>query len=390
MWDSLPASTVQADYDSVKGRLKEAFGGEHYLDRFRANLSARPHAKHESLVVYAAEISRLVSEAFPDYGKNATSEEKFCRSLAGLDPDLRLKCHEQGATDMDEALLVAEQCENARGARGIRSESDDGGLHEAVHSLTEELRDMRLDMKKMAEENRRLRSRSSTDGWHSSPSPGRVACHCTCGGHGCRSLASPGLQCGRSPDRRFPSPGRDWRPFAVSRAQSPDSVWSPDVVARTPAALSAGPLNDTHSSDPVKADYVGSTACEVPVSYVKGVIEGAVVPVLLHSGSSVSLISAEFRMSVPALLFSRIKAAGLKLNPSKCHLACNHVVFLGHIISQHGSSQILRIQRKSGNGLPLSLHQRSGRLWAYAHITGALSTILPDMLPLLIILWGKM
>ena len=48
-------------------------------------------------------------------------------------------------------------------------------------------------------------------------------------------------------------------------------------------------------------DSVSSSECDISVSYVKGVIEGTVIPVLLDSGSSVSLISAEFRMSVPAL-----------------------------------------------------------------------------------------
>ncbi|CAL8339878.1 unnamed protein product [Boreogadus saida] len=53
------------------------------MDRFRASLSAR-------------------------------SEEKFRRFLAGLDPTLKAKCLEMGATDLEEALHVAERCENAR------------------------------------------------------------------------------------------------------------------------------------------------------------------------------------------------------------------------------------------------------------------------------------
>lgn len=35
-------------------------------------------------------------------------------------------------------------------------------------------------------------------------------------------------------------------------------------------------------------------------------------------------------------VFSRIGSAGLKLNAKKCHLACDHVVFLGHVVSQEG------------------------------------------------------
>lgn len=57
-----------------------------------------------------------MQEAFPDYGAVAQREEKFCLFLAGLDPALRAKCHEQGATGPEEALTVAGCCENAREA----------------------------------------------------------------------------------------------------------------------------------------------------------------------------------------------------------------------------------------------------------------------------------
>ena len=254
LWDSLP-TTVQADYSAVKERLKEAFGRKQFLDRFRANLSARSRAPHESLVVFAADISRLVAEAFPDYERNATGEEKFRRFLAGLDADLRLKCHEQGATDMEEALIIAERCENGREAvkqdyaakvtgcmtsvggqvASVHSVTDYGGLHKAIHSLTEEMRDMKVEMKLMAEDNQRLRLKANTGGWRGSPSSGRSPCCCTCGGYGCQSQASRELQRGRSPDRGFPSPGGDRRPFAASRGHgSPGPAGSPGRRSSSP------------------------------------------------------------------------------------------------------------------------------------------------------------
>ena len=36
------------------------------------------------------------------------------------------------------------------------------------------------------------------------------------------------------------------------------------------------------------------------------------------------------------MVFQRLSAAGLKLKPSKCHLACPSVQFLGHIVSSQG------------------------------------------------------
>ena len=114
LWDSLPA-VVQDDYPAVKERLLEAFGQRHFLDCFRANISAHSRAPGQSLDVYAADISQLVQEAFPGYGEIiAQKEEKFCRFLVGLDPTLRAKCHEQGATDLEEALVIAGRCEMAR------------------------------------------------------------------------------------------------------------------------------------------------------------------------------------------------------------------------------------------------------------------------------------
>lgn len=155
LWDSLPTA-VQADYTAVKERLQEAFGQRHFMDCFRANLSARPRAPGESLDVYAADISKLVQEAFPGYGDIAQREEKFRRFLAGLDPTLRAKCHEQGATDLEEALVIAGRCEMARvrhtpsgssAAATVHSVSDGGGLYRAMDRLTEDMREMKMEMK---------------------------------------------------------------------------------------------------------------------------------------------------------------------------------------------------------------------------------------------------
>lgn len=106
-------------------------------------------------MVYAVEISRLISETFPDYGKAAMAKEKFHHFLAGL------KCQEQGATDM----VVTERCENAKdvvkqdyapktitggpsaAARSggqiafVQKVTDYGDLYKAVHSLAEELKE---------------------------------------------------------------------------------------------------------------------------------------------------------------------------------------------------------------------------------------------------------
>ena len=37
-----------------------------------------------------------------------------------------------------------------------------------------------------------------------------------------------------------------------------------------------------------------------------------------------------------AQVFARMRAAGLKLKPSKCHLLQNQVSYLGHVVSERG------------------------------------------------------
>ncbi len=225
LWDSLP-NTVQADYTAAKERLKEAFGQRQFMDRFRASLSARPRAPRESLEVYAAEISRLVDEAFPEYGDRAQREEKFRRFLAGLDPVLRVKCHEQGATDLEEAVIIAGRCENARDAiktdymtvnaagstndggavAAVYSVTDNGGLHRAVDRLTEEMRDMRMELRHLGDENQKLKARLSSrtiDEWDGSRPQFNERCQCVCRGRGCQSRFFDGARRGRSPERKF-------------------------------------------------------------------------------------------------------------------------------------------------------------------------------------------
>ncbi|KAF7688153.1 hypothetical protein HF521_014159 [Silurus meridionalis] len=213
LWDSLPAA-VQADYTAVKERL-ETFGQRQFMDRFRASLSARPRAPRESLEVYVAEIGRLVDEAFLEYGDKAQKEEKFRRFVAGLDPVLRAKCHEQGATDLEEAVIIAGRCEmadcmpvnnaygNIDGVSAVHSVTNNGGLYGAVDQLTGEMREMRMELMRLGEENQRLKSSASsraTNEWSGDRSRSNGMCQCVCGGRGCQSRVFDSARRGRLPE----------------------------------------------------------------------------------------------------------------------------------------------------------------------------------------------
>lgn len=278
LWDSLPAA-VQADYSSIKEKLQEAFRQRHFLDCFKANLAARRRAPGESLDVYAADIGKLVQEAFPNYGEAAQREEKFRRFLAGLDPCLRAKCQEQGATDLDEALLIAGRCDIARetlksdyayppvnaatagkpATALVQSISEDAGWQRTIDRLADDMKEMRKDIKRLSDENERLKYRS-----HGRDSSALIQeqCQCQCGGRGCQSLRSwtgprgrspdPGWRGRRAdrptgPDRRSPSPYNNRSGSPRGQSQRPDSGFYGDSASRRGVRfLSPGREDPTH------------------------------------------------------------------------------------------------------------------------------------------------
>ncbi|KAK3530867.1 hypothetical protein QTP70_003638 [Hemibagrus guttatus] len=126
----------------------------------------------------------------------AKKEERFCRFVAGLDPVLRTKCYEQGATDMEEAVIIAGRCENASNAidvgyvttnigynvnadgagANVNSVSDIGGLYRAIDRLTDEVRDMKVAFNRLEIENLSLKEKMSHGGkeeWNRARSPSR-------------------------------------------------------------------------------------------------------------------------------------------------------------------------------------------------------------------------
>uniref|UniRef100_A0AAV2J093 Retrotransposon gag domain-containing protein n=1 Tax=Knipowitschia caucasica TaxID=637954 RepID=A0AAV2J093_KNICA len=239
LWDSLPSS-VQCDFERVKEKLNEAFGQKQFLLYFQTCVSARPRGASESLELYAADLSRLVAEAFPEYDKMAQNGEKFRRFLAGLDPGLRAKCHEQGATDLEEALMIAGRCERARMALGVGLQSGPGshpapatvaslsaaegtalgtsGVTGKLLGAVERLTD-RMDKLQMEVVN--LRAQRSD---HTPRTSQGFPCACECGGFGCRSSAREHrVECnGRAP-RYGSRNNREWSPQAQEdRGAAPD------------------------------------------------------------------------------------------------------------------------------------------------------------------------
>ncbi|KAK7906740.1 hypothetical protein WMY93_015352 [Mugilogobius chulae] len=240
-----PSWPEECDFELVKEKLNEAFGQKQFLLYFQTCVSARPRLANESLELYAADISRLVAEAFPDYDAAAQNGEKFRRFLAGLDPGLRAKCHEQGAADLEEALVVAGRCERARlvlgvGTQtgpysqpapatvaslssaeesGLGAENTAGKLLSAVEHLSARMDKLQMDMVNLREQRDDYGPRGNQ----------RFSCTCDCGGVGCR--ATRDHRGGYGGGGRSPQNGRrnsgEWRSqtgpdrAAVSDSPSP-------------------------------------------------------------------------------------------------------------------------------------------------------------------------
>ncbi len=112
-WLSL-SPDIQQNYELCVAALNYVFGRKLFLLHFQTFVNARPRMPKEPLEVFAAEITRLVLEAFPNYGQSAIAMERFRLFVAGLDPIIQEKCHEHGATSLEEALAIACKWERAQ------------------------------------------------------------------------------------------------------------------------------------------------------------------------------------------------------------------------------------------------------------------------------------
>ena len=63
------------------------------------------------------------------------------------------------------------------------------------------------------------------------------------------------------------------------------------------------------------------------------------------------------------IVFERLKKAGLKLNPEKCHFASSELAFLGHVISKEGiRTDPSKIDKVKDFPVPKNLTQLRGFL----------------------------
>ena len=117
VWYALP-SDVKNDYKKAKAELGQIFSKRDEITSFQRMVNARPRQPGEPLAVYKSELDRLTRLAFPLLDDTARRDELFRRFVAGLSPDMRAKCHEHGAADIDKAMDIAQRVELASDAHG--------------------------------------------------------------------------------------------------------------------------------------------------------------------------------------------------------------------------------------------------------------------------------
>ena len=83
--------------------------------------------------------------------------------------------------------------------------------------------------------------------------------------------------------------------------------------------------------------------CNAPATFVQlmeRVLNGLPWEVCLLYLDDIIVHATTFKAELERLcsVFTRLREAGLKLSPKKCHLFKSRVVFLGHIVSEEGVS----------------------------------------------------
>lgn len=108
IYRSIP-SADQKDYEKIKKVFLEAFASDALLETFRAELVRRKRHVGENLAVYAAELKRLVSRAYPKYNEAAMKDVVLTHFMNGIESGVKVRNKEPKS--IDEAVKIASKIE---------------------------------------------------------------------------------------------------------------------------------------------------------------------------------------------------------------------------------------------------------------------------------------
>ncbi|MEW8548468.1 MAG: zinc finger CCHC domain-containing protein [Candidatus Thiodiazotropha sp.] len=100
----------QNDFEAIKSKFLAAYSSKAMIDAFRAELQARTRKDGENLVVYAAELRRLVKRAFPKYNEEAREDVVLNKFLDGTG-EIGKKVRRRDPKNVEEAIEKASRLE---------------------------------------------------------------------------------------------------------------------------------------------------------------------------------------------------------------------------------------------------------------------------------------
>ena len=109
IYSSLPEQE-QSDFQMVKSRFSEAYSSKALIDAFRAELQTRIRKDGENLIVYIAELRRLVQTAYPKYNEEAREDFVLNRFLEGTG-EIGRKMRKRNPKTVSEATEKASRLE---------------------------------------------------------------------------------------------------------------------------------------------------------------------------------------------------------------------------------------------------------------------------------------
>ncbi|KAI8493132.1 hypothetical protein Bbelb_291360 [Branchiostoma belcheri] len=310
---------ARATYSTLTQRLATAFSKEHYIYTFRQSLQERTRQPGEPLIVFALDLRRLVSQAYPEYNEAAVEGLTLDYFFRGIDPTIRRRLREVQATTVDQAVKTATMLEQAATAAAweannahavdptfhhpaVSAVRNDTSLHRTVADLARQVSDL-TDLLK----HHRI---SPTDDPPRSTSPFRPRSR----GRSPFRSSDASRRSARSPSwdrtsRRPSSRDRDYHRPSSDRYRARSPSWEQSVsislgtfriIFHTGKRPSAG----TTGRPPVDHSQARHAS---PTAHTTAVLDGHATRILIDTGSAISLISETLRDTIPSLRQSQLK-----------------------------------------------------------------------------------
>ncbi|KAI8499504.1 hypothetical protein Bbelb_225550 [Branchiostoma belcheri] len=259
---------ARATYSTLTQRLATAFSKEHYIYTFRQSLQERTRQPGEPLIVFALDLRRLVSQAYPEYNEAAVEGLTLDYFFRGIDPTIRRRLREVQATTVDQAVKTATMLEQAATAAAWEANN--------AHAVDPTFH----------HPGGRSPFRSSDASRRSARSPSWD-----------RTSRRPS-----SRDRDYHRPSSDrYRARSPSWEQSVSiSLGTFRIIFHTGKRPSAG----TTGRPPVDHSQARHAS---PTAHTTAVLDGHATRILIDTGSAISLISETLRDTIPSLRQSQLK-----------------------------------------------------------------------------------